>query len=240
MRQGNQNKRMRSRNRKGPSPLSRSYESNGPDVKIRGTALHIAEKYAQLSRDAHSSGDRIMAENYLQHAEHYYRIVASAQPQGLRDEQGRDVRGDDPRGDERGYANDRQGDFDDDRDDEGPRINGHAARGNGAAPNGVRHLAEAEQPDLVPPEHFERGGVDNVPVEKAVGPVAGIAQTDPEGKQGDGAGETSPTARSRRHRTPRPPRSPRSSGSAAVDGDAPEGGSASAAATEADTSAGDA
>jgi hypothetical protein len=82
MRQGNQNsKRMRGRNRKGPNPLTRSYESNGPDVKIRGTALHIAEKYGQLARDAHSSGDRVAAENYYQHAEHYYRIIAAAQAQ---------------------------------------------------------------------------------------------------------------------------------------------------------------
>jgi len=80
MRQG-QNKRMRGRNRKGPNPLTRSYESNGPDVKIRGTALHIAEKYAQLARDAHSSGDRVAAESYYQHAEHYYRIIAAAQAQ---------------------------------------------------------------------------------------------------------------------------------------------------------------
>ena len=52
-RQGQHNKRMRGRNRKGPNPLTRSFESNGGDVKIRGTALHIAEKYVQLSRDAH-------------------------------------------------------------------------------------------------------------------------------------------------------------------------------------------
>jgi hypothetical protein len=80
-RQGQQNKRMRGRNRKGPNPLTRSYESNGPDVKIRGTALHIAEKYMQLARDAQSSGDRVAGESYLQHAEHYYRIVAAAQAQ---------------------------------------------------------------------------------------------------------------------------------------------------------------
>ncbi len=81
MRPGQQNKRMRGRNRKGPNPLTRSFESNGGDVKIRGTALHIAEKYVQLSRDASSSGDRVAAENYLQHAEHYYRILAAAQAQ---------------------------------------------------------------------------------------------------------------------------------------------------------------
>ncbi len=75
-----QNKRMRGRNnnRKGPNPLTRAYESNGPDVKVRGTAQHIAEKYLQLARDAQSSGDPVMAESYLQHAEHYYRLIAAA------------------------------------------------------------------------------------------------------------------------------------------------------------------
>src|SRR5215469_5535652 len=84
MRNG-QNKRMRGRNRgKGghhhhQNPLSRMYESNGPDVKIRGNASHIAEKYLQLARDAQSSGDPIAGENYYQHAEHYFRLIAAAQ-----------------------------------------------------------------------------------------------------------------------------------------------------------------
>jgi hypothetical protein len=76
-----QNKRMRGRNRKSHNPLTRVYESNGPDVKIRGTASHIAEKYLQLARDAQSSGDPVSAENYLQHAEHYFRLIAAAQDQ---------------------------------------------------------------------------------------------------------------------------------------------------------------
>jgi hypothetical protein len=77
-----QNKRMRGRptsNRRGPNPLTRSYESNGPDVKIRGNAQHVAEKYLQLARDAHMGGDPVAAENYLQHAEHYFRLIAAAQ-----------------------------------------------------------------------------------------------------------------------------------------------------------------
>lgn len=91
----NQNKnRQRGRNggRKHVNPLSRNYESNGPDVKVRGNAAHVAEKYLQLARDAQSSGDSVMAENYLQHAEHYFRIVSSAQQamNGPRDGQSQD------------------------------------------------------------------------------------------------------------------------------------------------------
>jgi hypothetical protein len=80
MRNG-QNKRMRGRNRKSHNPLTRVYESNGPDVKIRGTASHIAEKYVQLARDSQTSGDPVSAENYNQHAEHYLRLIAAAQEQ---------------------------------------------------------------------------------------------------------------------------------------------------------------
>ncbi len=74
---------MRGRNggRKVPNPLTRSFESNGPEVKIRGTAQHVAEKYLQLARDAQSSGDIVMAENLLQHAEHYFRLISAAQQQ---------------------------------------------------------------------------------------------------------------------------------------------------------------
>jgi len=81
MRQGQQNRRGRGRGRKPQNPLARSYESNGPDVKIRGTAAHIAEKYTSLARDALASGDIIAAESYFQHAEHYNRIIMAAQSQ---------------------------------------------------------------------------------------------------------------------------------------------------------------
>ena len=75
----NHNNNNNNNQRKGQNPLTRTYDSSGPDVKIRGTAQHIAEKYMALARDATSSGDRVMAENYLQHAEHYNRIIAAAQ-----------------------------------------------------------------------------------------------------------------------------------------------------------------
>jgi hypothetical protein len=60
---------------------NRAFDSTGPDVKIRGTAAHVYEKYLQLARDAGSQGDRVTAENYLQHAEHYYRILMAQGPQ---------------------------------------------------------------------------------------------------------------------------------------------------------------
>ena len=73
-------KRQRGRGRKPGNPANRSYESNGPEVKIRGNATQIYDKYLQLARDASSSGDRVRAENLYQHAEHYYRIIQANQP----------------------------------------------------------------------------------------------------------------------------------------------------------------
>jgi uncharacterized protein DUF4167 len=88
VRQGQQNRRGRGRNnnnnnRKGHhgNPLSRSFESNGPAERIRGTPAHIAEKYLSLAREAQSSGDPVLAENYLQHAEHYSRIIMAYRDQ---------------------------------------------------------------------------------------------------------------------------------------------------------------
>lgn len=81
-------KRQRGRNRGGggggkpQQNANRAFDSNGPDgVKVRGNAQHVFEKYQQLARDAGSAGDRVLAENYLQHAEHYFRLLRAMQPQ---------------------------------------------------------------------------------------------------------------------------------------------------------------
>ena len=83
-------KRMRGRNHRGGGggggpirhqsgnvPLNRNhvFDSNGPDLRVRGTSQQLFEKYLQLGRDATSGGDRVMAESYFQHAEHYFRIL---------------------------------------------------------------------------------------------------------------------------------------------------------------------
>ena len=85
-------KRQRSRNRNGGGGgggggkpqhnTNRAFDSNGPEgVKVRGAAQHVYEKYQQLARDAQTAGDRVLAENYLQHAEHYFRLMRAMQPQ---------------------------------------------------------------------------------------------------------------------------------------------------------------
>src|SRR5712692_11241966 len=93
-----QNKRNRGRNNgggggggRGNHPNNRprmpnrmqTFDSNGPNIKIRGNAYQVFERYVALAREAGSSGDRIAAENFYQHAEHYFRVMnADAQGQG--------------------------------------------------------------------------------------------------------------------------------------------------------------
>ena len=60
---------------------NRAFDSNGPEgVKVRGNPQHVFEKYQQLARDANAAGDRVLGENYLQHAEHYFRLLRAIQP----------------------------------------------------------------------------------------------------------------------------------------------------------------
>lgn len=135
MRQPQHNKRSRGRGRKPQHSANRSYESNGPDVKIRGSASHIAEKYMTLSRDAQSSGDEVSAQNYMQHAEHYLRVVAAAQSfqnsqQGARSDQPHvNGGGDHGNGDARETRGDRSDDNDDaaSGEDRGRRDDGDTA-----------------------------------------------------------------------------------------------------------------
>ncbi len=94
-------KRMRGRNHRqggsgirhhatGNIPLNRNhvFDSSGPDLRIRGTAQQLFEKYLQLGRDATGSGDRVMAESYFQHAEHYFRILNAINAQQQQQQQG--------------------------------------------------------------------------------------------------------------------------------------------------------
>ena len=79
MRHGSSGRRSRNRgNNRNNSQNSKTrvYDSNGPDVRIRGTAHQVAEKYMALAKDATGSGDHVLAESYLQHAEHYQRIIS--------------------------------------------------------------------------------------------------------------------------------------------------------------------
>jgi hypothetical protein len=92
MKQGSNNRRSRSRGggKRHSEGRNNSFESHGPEVKIRGTAQQVQEKYLALARDANVSGDRISAEAFFQFAEHYYRISNPAVGNGAGKGQNRD------------------------------------------------------------------------------------------------------------------------------------------------------
>jgi hypothetical protein len=176
--QNNKNRqRGRSNNggRKHVNPLSRNFESNGPDVKVRGNAAHIAEKYLQLARDAQSSGDPVLAENYLQHAEHYFRIVAAAQPQNQN------------RPDQPGQAQEM------DDDDDFPPINDRFASPEPRVPF---------QPQVQPEATGFAPEGDDAPAESAAAPGAAAAEPEvgEDGQPAEGEGRRRERGRRRRGR----------------------------------------
>ncbi|MEP2640253.1 DUF4167 domain-containing protein [Roseobacter sp.] len=71
--------RHRSQGNQGGNVVNRVFDSSGPEGKVRGTPQQIIEKYNQLARDAQLSNDRVAAENFQQHAEHYTRMLSEAQ-----------------------------------------------------------------------------------------------------------------------------------------------------------------
>ncbi len=120
----------------GHQPLNRNhvFDSNGPDIRLRGTAQQLFEKYLQLGRDATGVGDRVMAEGYFQHAEHYFRILNAmnqAQQQGG-GQQGHHQ--------QRRYQNGPEQDGADGSDQ--PEVNGQAnGQANGHAPEAEPEVA---------------------------------------------------------------------------------------------------
>jgi hypothetical protein len=115
----------------GGVPLNRNhvFDSNGPEIRIRGTAQQLFEKYLQLGRDATSSGDRVTAEAFFQHAEHYFRILNAmnqaqqqSQPNGQAPQQQSNQRRNYQNGD--AYQGNDDGMSSGDQDDADPRAPG--------------------------------------------------------------------------------------------------------------------
>ena len=170
MRQGQPQNRQRSRgrgnnnrNQNNRNQLNRAMESNGPDVRIRGTAAHIAEKYSQLANDAQTAGDTVSAQSYWQFAEHYNRLVAAAQAaqQQAREEQqaAREARGEaDNDGDDnrredrgRGRGRGRNNNRGDNSEAAGKEAAAKAADGGEApAPADTAVNGEGPQPEISP------------------------------------------------------------------------------------------
>ena len=144
----NNNNRNNNNNNSNRNQLNRSMESNGPDVRIRGTAAHIAEKYTTLARDAQTSGDTVAAESYWQFAEHYNRLIAVAQAAQAEEQAKRDeerAKRDAERA-ERGESND-EAEGDDNRN-RGRGRSRQRNQENGDAEASNDDPAEAPQPVL--------------------------------------------------------------------------------------------
>lgn len=142
------NRRSRGRGgRKSGNTRNQTFDSNGPGARVRGNASQIYEKYQQLARDAAASGDRVGGENFLQHAEHYYRLMIASGPKpeqrnngdgqqsddqfdGNSSEAELDVANDSNRSDSENISSDDDGSRSDDRQD------AEAAETNVAKPNG--------------------------------------------------------------------------------------------------------
>jgi hypothetical protein len=227
MRNGQNNKRMRNRNnnnnRRGQNPMTRVFESNGPDIKIRGTASHVAEKYVQLARDARSSGDPVAAENYYQHAEHYFRLIAAAQeqfrqnqPQPRTDNEMASEDGDDDDsfssfGQEPGFVPQQQQPFV--QRDNNPRE--HQREGQPYQPRDQHqprdrehHREHRPQPQFLPqsqsqPAIADNGSVDRLP-SFITGPQPQVGGGQGGFEGGGGGGERYQSRRRRRPHGPRP------------------------------------
>lgn len=155
MKTGSTNTKQRSRGRvlqggngnKKHTPLrNQTFDSNGPDVRIRGNAHQVYEKYLSLARDATAQGDRVAAENYFQHAEHYYRIINAHTPvRTPKVDQGSET--------ESGEAQEMQSDQNASEEGEIPAVTDASGNGNvegGAPPSSdseaVDEAREEEQP----------------------------------------------------------------------------------------------
>jgi len=138
MRQPSNQKRGRGRssgNRKPGNSRNQTFDSNGPSVRVRGNAYQVMEKYLALARDSSASGDRIAAENFYQHAEHYFRILNVNAGQERGQDRGQD------RGQERGQ------DRGQDKSPAPRHANGKDANGAAEAPEAAPQQADApEQP----------------------------------------------------------------------------------------------
>ncbi len=96
------------RNQQNGIPLNRNhvFDSSGPEMRVRGTAQQLYDKYTQMARDAASSGDRVLGEAYYQHAEHYFRILSA-----INAAQGLPPPGQNGQNGEQRYNNPNQGEF---------------------------------------------------------------------------------------------------------------------------------
>ncbi|TVQ57687.1 MAG: DUF4167 domain-containing protein [Rhodobacteraceae bacterium] len=218
-------KNRNARNKSGRKPIgnivNRVYESAGPEGKVRGTPQQIIDKYLLLARDAQTSGDRVMAENFLQHAEHYIRMLSAAQAQmderrqhaqasGARFDD--DQRDDAEDGDEGAYAGpaDRYSRSED-------RSEAHRRNGDGSGSSDVTPASDTAL-ETIDPRGDDDDGPVATPEERAARPSpakargsegAPVDKVEAEPEQASGAESTAAEVAPEAAEAPRPARRPR-------------------------------
>jgi hypothetical protein len=164
MKQGSNSRRPRGRGNGKRQPKNQNFDSNGPDGRVRGNASQIHEKYLAMARDALSSGDPVAYENYSQHAEHFFRVMAARAEANEKKAEGRNEN----RG---GEKNDRSSGRKDQRGDQRDRNNQRNQRRNG----NIENTASAE--DLSPAAIVEGLNTDKDQAPEAELPTEEIGET---------------------------------------------------------------
>lgn len=188
MRQGQNPKRSRGRgnsNRRNVPARHHTFDSNGPNVRIRGNAFQVHEKYLALARDASASGDRIAAENYMQHADHYFRIINvdnddEGQGRGRHQGHRQDGRGGNGRDFDEGHDFIREGSDVQKAEESGGRATAGGSASDSDGSDAVGDVTEAapglgEQPDV--PEAPKRRGRPPRSADKSNGTEDSAAET---------------------------------------------------------------
>ena len=144
----NRNNNNNNNNRSVTNVMNRVFDSSGPEGKVRGTPQQIIEKYQQLTRDCQLSGDRVAAENFQQHAEHYMRLQAEAQREidARREQQDRENR-------EKQTQRDQERNERPDRNDRSERVDHDKQPVDSAFT--ITDFSDAQQPNLSPPSPTE-------------------------------------------------------------------------------------
>ncbi|MCT4557391.1 MAG: DUF4167 domain-containing protein [Pelagimonas sp.] len=191
------NKNNRNRNSLG-NVVNRVFDSSGPEGKVRGTPQQIIDKYNQLARDATLSNDRVAAENFQQHAEHYMRLLSDAQreQEARREQQERDNR-------ERQAQRDR---------DRAQREAQQAEAAQADQPDGAPMATDAPQPVVMDPRESEEAAIVETPEAKAESkPRKPRAPRKPKAEAAPTDEQTADTqeAQAEKPKKPRAPRKPR-------------------------------
>ena len=165
------NRHNNNNNRSVANVMNRVFDSSGPEGKVRGTPQQIIEKYQQLTRDCQLSGDRVAAENFQQHAEHYMRLQAEAQREidARREQQDRENR-------------EKQAQRDQERNDRSEQRPDRAEQDKQPITSeiGIKDFSDSPQPDFAPLPTVEIGQVsENVAPDQENGPKPRVRRRKP-------------------------------------------------------------